>query len=333
MIIIQSYPVAVLLCLLTMLCWGSWANTMKLTNRNWHFQLYYWDYSLGVLVFSLLFAVTFGSTGHAGRPFLADLGQAFSVNILRAFAAGALFNLANIMLVTVISLAGMAIAFPIGIGLALVLGVISGYITHPIGNPWILFAGLACVVLAIVLDGKAYSLIPSTSTNSVARGIFLSILTGIFMGFFYPVLVSSMTSNFQYPEIGRLTPYTAVVLFSSGLLVSSFVFNTYLMYKPLTGESIAARDYFLKGSLRDHFLGLLGGLVWCLGFSLMNLSAGKAGPAISYGLGQGATMVAALWGVVIWKEFRSAPASVNKYLVAMMIFYLGGLSLIILARN
>jgi glucose uptake protein len=305
---------------------------MKLTGKNWFFQLYYWDYALGVLLFSLLFALTLGSLGAEGRPFVQDLFQAKGGDLFYAFLSGAIFNLANILLVTVISMAGMAIAFPIGIGLALVLGVIFGYLAHPIGNPWLLFCGLACVVVAIILDGIAYSQIPSSGSKSLVKGIVLSILTGIFMGFFYPLLVSSISSNVVVPEAGKLTPYTAIVLFAAGLLVSSFIFNTYLMRKPITGDPIPAKAYF-RGTRKDHTVGVLGGLIWCLGFSLMTLAADKAGPAISYGLGQGATMVAVIWGVLVWKEFRTAPRSVNKYLVAMFLFYLGGLSLIIIARQ
>jgi glucose uptake protein len=333
MIIIESYPTAVLLCLITMVCWGSWANTMKLTGKNWFFQLYYWDYSLGVLIFSILFAFTLGSTGTEGRSFLRDLSEAGSGSLGHAFLSGVIFNLSNVLLVTVIAIAGMAIAFPIGVGLALVLGVIVGYIAKPVGNPWILFSGLACVVAAIALDGIAYSMIPAVGKKSIAKGIFLSILTGIFMGFFYPLLVDSISSNLVTPEPGKLTPYTAIVLFACGLFVSSFVWNLYLMRRPLTGSPLALKDYFTKGSRKDHAVGIAGGLIWCLGFSLMTLSADKAGTAISYGLGQGATMVAVLWGVLVWKEFKQAPKAVNKYLVAMFLFYLAGLSLIIIAKE
>jgi glucose uptake protein len=333
MVIIESYPAAVFLCLITMICWGSWANTMKLTGKNWFFQLYYWDYSIGVLIFSLLLAFTLGSHGTGGRPFLDDLSQADSKNLGYAFLAGTIFNLSNVLLVTVIDIAGMAIAFPIGVGLALVLGVISGYITKPLGNPWILFTGLACIVLAIILDGLAYSKIPSEGKKSITKGIVLSILTGVFMGFFYPLLVNSISPSLVIPETGKLTPYTAIVFFSIGLFASSFLWNYYLMRKPLTGPVISGKDYFTKGTRKDHGVGILGGLIWCLGFSLMTLSADKAGTAISYGLGQGATMVAVLWGVLVWKEFKLAPSSVNKWLVIMFILYLSGLSLIIIAKQ
>jgi glucose uptake protein len=333
MVIIESYPTAVLLCFITMLCWGSWANTMKLTGRQWSFQLYYWDYSIGVLFFSLLLAFTLGSHGNQGRSFWEDLSQARSENLGYALLSGAIFNLANVLLVTAIDVAGMAIAFPIGIGLALVLGVISGYLIKPVGNPWILFSGLFSIVLAIVLDGLAYSRIPSTGQKSVTKGIVLSVLAGLFMGFFYPVLVHSISPVLAVPEAGKLTPYTAIVVFSLGIFVSSFLWNYYLMRKPLSGPVLSAWDYFSRGTSRDHLLGIGGGLIWCLGFSLMTLSSDKAGAAISYGLGQGATMIAACWGVIIWKEFKQAPPSVNKYLAAMFLFYLAGLSLIILARQ
>ncbi len=263
---------------------------------------------------------------------MADITQATSGNLFYAFLSGVIFNLSNVLLVTVIAIAGMAIAFPIGVGLALVLGVIFGYLARPVCNPWILFPGLACVVIAIIFDGIAYSRIPSQGSKAIVKGIVLSILTGIFQGLFYPLMVRSISGNLMVPEPGMLTPYTAIVLFAAGLFVSSFIYNTYLMRRPLSGPPIPARAWF-RGTRKDHTVGLLGGLIWCLGFSLMTLSADKAGTAISYGLGQGATMVAVVWGVLVWKEFRAAPRSVNKYLIAMFLFYVGGLSLIIIAKQ
>jgi glucose uptake protein len=332
MVIIESYTAAVLMCIVTMVCWGSWANTMKLTQKGWPFQLYYWDYSLGLILFSLVLAFTLGSTGSAGRSFVHDFGQADSKWLGYALLSGAVFNLANVLLVTAIDITGMAIAFPIGIGLALVIGVISGYITQPLGNASLIFIGLICVVIAIIIDGIAYGKIPSEGKKSVTKGIVISILTGIFMGFFYPILVRSMSTNLFQPESGKLTPYTAIVVFSVGVFLSSFIWNYYFMRRPLSGTAVSFADYFNNGSARDHIVGILGGLVWCLGFSLMTLAGGKAGPAISYGLGQGATMVAAIWGVFVWKEFRKAPRSVNKLLAGMFFFYLLGLSLLIIAK-
>ena len=332
MVIIQYYSTAVIMCIITMICWGSWANTMKLTGKQWFFQLYYWDYSLGVLIFSLIFAFTLGSTGTTGRSFAQDIMQGDQKYLLYALLSGAIFNLSNVLLVTVIDIAGMAIAFPIGVGLALVLGVISGYINNPAGNPWLIFSGLACVVIAIIIDGIAYSKIPSAGKKSVVKGIVISIITGILMGFFYPILVASISPNLINPDPGKLTPYSAIVMFSVGLFLSSFIWNYYFMRKPLSGSKVSFADYFKNGSTKDHLVGILGGLIWCAGFSLMTLAADKAGAAISYGLGQGATMVAVIWGVFVWKEFKAAPKTANRLLAAMFFFYLLGLSLLIVAK-
>lgn len=332
MLIVESYTVAIVMCIITMICWGSWANTMKITSNNWTFQLFYWDYSLGILFFSLLLAFSAGSFGENGRPFLQDLSSAETSYLLYAILAGVIFNLSNVLLVTVIDLAGMAIAFPIGVGLALVVGVITGYIGDPKGSPVLIFLGLAFVVLAIIVDGIAYSKIPSQENKSIVKGIIISVVVGIVMGLFYPILVLSLSQGVINPEPGKLTPYTAIVMFALGLFLSSFIWNFYLMRKPLVGTKVSFRDYFSNGTLKDHLAGILGGAIWMLGFSFMTLAQDQAGTAISYGLGQGATMIAAFWGVFIWREFRTAPLETNKLIVSMFIFYLLGLALLIAAK-
>jgi len=226
MIVIQSYFVAVLMCVITMLCWGSWANTQKLASKKWAFQLFYWDYSLGVLILSLILAFTMGSTGEEGRSFLADLGQADGKAIGSALLGGAVFNIANLLIVVAINIAGMAVAFPIGIGLALVIGVIVNYVATPLGNPVILFAGVALVVIAIIIDAIAYRKHSGGGMSATTKGITISILGGILMGFFYRFVAASMATDFANPEVGRLTPYTASVIFALGLLLSNFVWNT-----------------------------------------------------------------------------------------------------------
>jgi glucose uptake protein len=332
MVIIESYTTAIIMCIITMICWGSWANTMKVTESKWTFQLFYWDYSLGVLLLSLILAFTAGSFGENGRPFLTDLAQTGLNYILLAFLAGVIFNLSNVLLVTVIDLAGMAIAFPIGVGLALVVGVTMGYIVDPTGNPVLIFTGLAFVILAIIIDGIAYSKIPSEGNKSVKKGIFISVIVGIVMGVFYPVLVMSLSQDLVNPIPGKLTPYSAIVMFALGLFLSSFIWNLYLMRRPIVGTKVSFKDYFTLGTGKDHLAGLLGGIIWMVGFSFMTIAQDQAGAAISYGLGQGATMIAAFWGVFIWKEFRTAPKSVNKLIVAMFTFFILGLSLLVIAK-
>lgn len=331
MLVIHSYTTAVLLAFITMLCWGSWANTQKLATRHWPFQLFYWDYSIGVFLLSLLLAFTAGSMGTEGRSFLTDLAQAEFHSLGMAFLGGAVFNIANILLVAAIAIAGMAVAFPIGIGLALVVGVVVNYIATPLGNPVMLFAGVALVTTAIVLDALAYRRLPSSTARSTARGITISLVAGFMMGFFYRFVAASMATDFVNPEVGKLTPYTASVIFAIGLLISNFLWNTIFMYKPLAGEKVTYRDYITKGDTKLHLIGILGGMIWSIGMTFNIIAAEQAGFAISYGLGQGATMVAAFWGVFIWKEFKGAKG-VNGLLAAMFLLFIVGLALIILSR-
>jgi glucose uptake protein len=329
-LIVESYPVAVLMCVVTMLCWGSWANTQKLATQEWRFQLFYWDYAIGVLVLSLIFAFTLGSVGVVGRPFLADLSQADASAIWSALLGGIVFNLSNILLVAAIDIAGMAVAFPIGVGLALVLGVIVNYVKRPVGDPVLLLVGVLAVVIAIVLDALAYRRLP-TDKRTTAKGILISIAAGVLMGFFFRFVVASMATDFADPEPGLLTPYTAVFCFSVGLLLSNFVWNTAVMKRPFVGDPVAYRDYVTTGSVRLHAVGILGGITWNVGMSFSIIASGVAGPSISYGLGQGATMVAGLWGVFIWKEFQRAPAGTHRLLALMFLFYVVGLGLIVYA--
>lgn len=332
MTVVESYPAAVVLCVVTMLCWGSWANTQKLATREWRFELFYWDYAIGVLLFALALAFTFGSTGTAGRSFLADLNQAEGRYLQSAFVGGVIFNLSNILLVAAIDIAGMAVAFPIGVGLALVLGVITNYLASPVGNPLLLFLGVGCVVAAIVLSALSYSRLPASGQRTVGKGIVVSVVAGLLMGFFYRFVAASMSADFINLEPGKLGPYTAIVLFSAGLLASNFVWNTLFMRWPLSGAPVSFGDYFTKGTPGLHLIGILGGLIWNLGMSLSIIAAGAAGFAISYGLGQGATLVAAFWGVFIWKEFKSAPAGTSTLLALMFGAFVVGLTLIVAAR-
>lgn len=334
MVVVESYPVAVAMCIITMLCWGSWANTQKLASKEWRFQLFYWDYAIGVLLLSLLMAFTLGSLGPGGRPFLRDLGQAGAQAIGLALLGGILFNLANILLVAALDIAGMAVAFPVGIGIALVEGVIVNYVGEPKGNAVALFVGVAGVVIAILLAALAYKRLSAQGQRTPAKGIVLSVVAGLLMGVFYYLVAASMTSQAfadAHPgelEPSKLGPYAAVVLFSAGLLLSNFIWNTWVMARPFVGAPVPLTDYFSKGTVRLHAIGILGGVIWNVGFSFNMIASGQAGFAISYGLGQGATMIAAIWGVFIWREFTNAPPGTNKLLALMFACYAIGLGLI-----
>lgn len=331
MFIVENYLLAIFFCFITMLCWGSWANTQKLVQKSWRFELFYWDYVLGIFLFSLLMAFTMGSVGEAGRHFTADLFQASPLSISNAILGGVVFNLANILLTAAIASAGMAVAFPIGIGIALVLGVFFNYLLVDRGNPYLLGLGVLLVVTAIILNAIAYRQVSQSRGGTSRKWILISVVAGILMSLFYPFVAAGMDlENFRDPEMGKMTPYTAVVVFSAGILISNLVFNTFLMRKPLEGPPIPFSEYF-AGGLKTHLVGVLGGSIWALGNLFNLIAAGKAGPAISYGLGQGATLVAALWGVLIWKEFKGGGAQVNKLITAMFVLFVIGLGIIIAA--
>lgn len=332
MFIIESYSLAVLFCFITMLCWGSWGNTQKLAgSRVWRYELYYWDYVVGVLLLSLLAAFTMGSIGEKGRGFVDDLLQADASNLVSAFIGGVIFNLSNILLSASVSIAGMSVAFPLGVGLALVLGVFINYFTAPQGNPLYLFLGVFLVIAAIAFNAWAYRNMGKGEKRQKTKGIVIAVVAGVMMSFFYRFIASSMDlQNFEYPEPGKMTPYTAMVIFSIGIFISNFLFNTIAMKRPFVGAPTSYKDYF-SGGFRLHAVGVLGGVIWGIGNLFSLLAAEKAGAAISYGLGQGATMVAAFWGVFIWKEFVGGPKINNTLLTCMFILFLAGIGLIIYA--
>jgi len=332
MFIINSYVLAVVFCIITMLCWGSWANTSKVASDKWPFPLFYWDYSIGLIIMALVYGITMGSTGGSGRGFLADLHQADTSSLFAAFLGGVIFNLSNLLLVAAIAVAGLSVAFPVGVGLALVIGVFVNYMNKPEGDPLLLFGGVALVVIAIVVNAIASAKVSKAKGSTPVKGILLSVLAGIIMGFFYRFVAKSMTLDFISPEAGKMTPYSAVLIFSIGVFISNFLWNTFFMYKPIEGSRSSYSDYFSKGSLKLHLIGIAGGLIFNTGFLFNLIASDLAGPAISYGLGQGATMVGAAWGVFVFREFKGAPASINKYLVTMFVTFFAGLGMIIIAR-
>lgn len=334
MYIVQNYPLAVFLCFITMACWGSWGNTQKLAGKTWRYELFYWDYVVGVLLLSLIMAFTLGSIGDSGRSFSVDIQQVRLEYVFSALLGGAIFNLSNILLSASVSIAGLAVAFPLGVGLALVLGVFINYFNTPKGDPVLLFVGVALIVIAIIVNALAYSKMGiKKEQDSKVKGLVLAIIAGILMSTFYRFIAASMDlTNFNSPEIGKMTPYTAMFVFALGMFLSNFIINTIVMRKPFVGIPTTYKDYF-NGSIKTHLVGVLGGLIWGLGNLLSLIAAEKAGAAISYGLGQGATMVAAFWGVFVWKEFKGGPKNNNILLTLMFVLFICGLGCIIYAGN
>lgn len=332
MFIVQNYLLAVVLCFITMLCWGSWANTQKLAGKTWRYELFYWDYVIGILLFSIVLGLTLGSTGEMGRGFLTDLGQISPDNYVSALIGGAIFNLANILLSAAISMAGMTVAFPLGVGIALVLGVIVNYIGAPKGDPFTLFLGVALVMVAIIVNAMASGKMHRGGSGGTSkRGAVIAIIAGVLMAFFYRFVAAAMDlDNFESPTPGMATPYSAFFIFAVGIFLSNIVFNTVVMRRPFVGKPVSYGDYF-RGRMSTHMVGVLGGIIWGLGTALSYIAAGKAGAAISYALGQGAPMVAALWGIFVWKEFKGASGTVNTLLALMFLFFISGLGAIIVS--
>jgi glucose uptake protein len=309
-----------------MLCWGSWANTLKLC-PGYRFQLFYWDYVIGLLAGAILWGLTFGSFGSTGRMFYADVLHADAHSILLAVTGGVIFNIANLLLVAAIDIAGLAVAFPIGIGLALVIGAFSSYVLSPQGNPLLLFGGITLVAAAIVFDAFAYRLREKDRAAISRRGIVISLIAGVLMGCFYPFVSKSMTGE-------RATgPYAAVLFFAVGVALSAIPVNYLLMKMPLDGGEPASMKGYWQAHGTWHLWGAFGGAMWCTG-ALANFVASKAhivGPAVSYSIGQGATMISACWGVFVWREFTAAPTRSKTFLAYMFVLFLGGLTAIAVA--
>jgi glucose uptake protein len=331
MILVENYTLAVMLCILAMVCWGSWQNTQNLAGKNWRFELFYWDFIAGIFLFSLLMAFTFGSLGNTGRSFLEDLGQATLPNLISAALGGAIWNLGTLLLVAAISIAGMSVAFPIGGGIGWILGIVINYMGRPEGNPNLLFGGSAIIVLAILFSMASYRKLARTQHKAPLKGILLSFAAGLLIAFFYRFVASSLDTSFTPETDGKLTSYTAVVIFSLGAILSTILFNPFFMRKPVQGIPVTWSDY-CKGSTPAHLYGMLGGAIWCLGNSASFMAVGSASPAISYGLSNSAPVVAALWGIFVWKEFREAPRGTHWLLWLMFLCYLVGLALIVYAR-
>jgi glucose uptake protein len=338
MILVHNYGLAIFFFAITMICWGSWANTQKLAAKSWRFELFYWDLTIGLLLTATLAAFTIGSLGTEGRPFIQDIQQADGRSILNAMLGGIVWNLGNILLVAAIAVAGMSVGFPIGGGLAWILGIVYNFILiiidkgKPEGNIFLLFSGVFVIIVAIYLSMLSYRKLAREQKKTSAKGILLSVGAGLLIAFFYGLVVKSLDNTFVSGGAGRLTPFTGVFFFALGVAVSTPVFNPFFMRYPVQGEPVRMKEYF-RGNLASHTTGLLGGLIWMTGMTVSFMSAGAANPAISYALSNAAPVVAILWGVFIWKEFKGAPKGTGTLLAVMFILFLTGLVLISMSNS
>jgi len=318
----QSLTVALLMMIVSAICWGSWANTYKGV-KNYRFELFYWDYAIGIFLISLVLALTMGSTGNDASSFVNNVKSADASNIVSTMVGGAIFNLANLLLVAAIDMAGLAVAFPVSIGIALVVGTVLSYILQPKGNVLFLMAGVVSALIAVILDGKAYGSLASAGRAVSRKSIVTCVVSGVLMGLWNPFVAYGATRG------NPLTPYSSVVFLTLGALLSCFIWNLYFMKRPLVGEPVSLSGFF-GGPRSGHLLGLLGGAVWGTG-TVFNVVAGKVTSyAIAYAIGQSAPMVAALWGILAWKEFDGGGSRAKVYLVLMFVFY--GLAILLVAH-
>jgi glucose uptake protein len=337
MIVLQNYWLAILFCVFAMICWGSWSNTQKMVQNNWRFELFYWDLIIGILLMSLVAAFTVGSMGETGRSFVEDIKQADVSSIVFAMLGGLLWNLGNLLLVAAIAIAGMSVAFPIGGGLAWILGIILNYINVvmkggvPSTKPALLWTGVIIIIAAIFLSGKSYSNLTREKKSPSKKGILLSVIAGLFIAFFYPVVVNSLDPSFVSGGKGTLTPYSGVFFFAVGVFISTFFINPIFMRNPVDGAPVKMKQYF-SGTIKTHLTGVLGGAIWMLGMIFSYMAVGAANPAIAYALSNAAPVVAILWGVLVWKEFKGAPKGTDILLWIMFAAYIAGLILITMSN-
>ena len=318
----QTFGVALLMMITSAICWGSWANTYKGV-KNYRFELFYWDYALGIVLIALILGHIMGATSHDASNLVHNIHSADRSNFVYALIGGAIFNLANLLLVAAIAMAGLSVAFPISIGIALVVGTVLSYILQPKGNALLLGLGVVCALVAVILDGKAYGSLGKAESSVSRKSVIICVVSGVLMGLWAPFLTHSMTHG------NALGPYAAVICLTLGALLSCFIWNLYFMKKPLIGEPVSFAEFF-RGPALGHGLGLLGGFIWGTGTVFNMVAASLTGVAISYCIGQSAPMVAALWGVVAWKEFDGSSSRAKLYLAGMFVFY--GLAIILVAR-
>jgi glucose uptake protein len=342
MILPSTYVATLVLVILSMVCWGSWANTYKLTGK-WRFELYYFDYAIGLAIASLIAAFTFGTFGFDGFSFMDDFLHASKRQDVYGFAAGGVFNLGNMLLLAAIAECGMAVAIPIALGVAITVGSVWNFFLRPGSNAALLFAGSAIVMVAVIMAIAAYRLYKFSQIDELVRtgqqkstrkrvsvkGATVAAFGGLFIGSYFPLIGKAMEGD------AGLGPYAVGVMFALGLVFSTFLFNLILMNLPISGAPVEIFDYF-KGTLRQHLLGFLGGAIWYVGMVaafVASAAEGKAsvGPALGYSLTQGAVVIAALWGLFYWKEFKDSDGRVKSILFITLALFVCGIGLVAVA--
>jgi glucose uptake protein len=316
MIVPTTHAISLLVAILAMVCWGSWANTYKLAG-NWRFELYGYDFALGVVLAALAAALTLGTLG-SELSFSDNFLIAGRLKMAAGVGCGIVLNLAVFLILAAVSVAGMSVAFPISFGVAMVAGA-----RHGTGIAWI--AGLVLVAVAVVMDAIAWASADRPARLAATKGIVLSLAGGLFLAAFFPL------ASWAQTEDNGLGPYSLVLLLAAGVLVSTFVYNMYFLNLPVQGPALGISDYF-GGSSSQHLLGLTGGAVWCVGtmaFLVVErvpvaVQAGRLGN----GLFQATPLVSALWGLLAWREFRGAGRGTKLLVAGTLLLFACGVALL-----
>lgn len=320
MVLVTNITVAMICCIYCCLCWGSWGNTQKMVQKKeWKSALFYWDYIAGFFLTSLLGLLLLNGGNIFSNLTWGSVGW--------ALLGGFVWNFANIFLTAANGIAGLSVAFPIGGGLGWVGGIIFNYFSSGFtGNKAMLWVGVVLAVAAMLLCAVSYSRLTSSQKKSPLAGIVFAIISGFGFAFFYGLVVKATAPEFG--GVGTLSPYQAVFFFALSVLVTTFILNPFMMRYSVEGRS-TVKDYFTKGDTRTHLIGMLGGFIWMSGMVISFMTAGAAvNKAVSYALSNASPLVAMIWGVLIWKEFKDAPKGTNKYVTLMFLCFLAALILI-----
>lgn len=324
MILVTNITLAIFCCIYCCICWGSWGNTQKLVQKkDWKSSLFYWDYIAGFFLTSVIGLLAFNGVHFFENITWSSVGW--------AMLGGLVWNIANIFLTAANGIAGMSVAFPIGGGFGWVGGIIFNYFVAGFtGNETLLWCGVALAVAAMLLCALSYKKLTSTQQKSPLAGIVFAFISGFGFAFFYGLVVKATAADFG--GTGTLSPYQAVFFFALAVLISTFFLNPIVMRTSVEGKA-TMKDYFKNGDTRTHLIGMLGGFIWMSGMVISFMSAGaQVNKAVSYALSNASPLIAMIWGVFIWKEFKGAPKGTNKYVAAMFLSFLLALVLITMSN-
>jgi glucose uptake protein len=342
MILPQSNSLVLILMIASMLLLGAWASLFKAAGK-WRFELFYFDFAFGLLLAAIIFSFTFGDLGYDGFTFMDDLQHAGKHQWVYCFLSGIIFNIGNMLMLASVSVAGLAIAFPMTMGVAVIVASLVGLGGKPPGNALLIVLGCGLVLTSVVMNAVAYRIIgrerheklaraglaKSTRRPNPVKGIVLAVVGGLLIAAMSGLLIKA-----RDPDVG-LGPYTAAAIFSLGMFLSSLVLNVFLMNLPVEGEPLEFSAYF-KGRASQHLFGVVGGVLWYTGTLAALVSTSvpprmQPGPLESFLLAQGAPIIAALLGIIVWKELKGGDIRLKVLGALMIILFVCGLAMIGLA--